>query len=141
MSYPLTKEAILQFINEHPVFFLATAEGEQPHVRGLMLFRADETGIYFSTAKTKSLYKQLNKNPLVEICFATPETQIRVNGRLEDLDHDLGLKKEILAARPFMQPWIDAAGFESMAVFRMVNCIAIPWSITNPIGRKRVIPI
>jgi len=37
----------IQFARASPVCFLATADGDQPHVRGMLLFFADETSFYF----------------------------------------------------------------------------------------------
>lgn len=42
----MNKEEILQFLNENPAFALATCDGNIPHVRTLLLHKADETGIY-----------------------------------------------------------------------------------------------
>jgi len=59
----MTKHEILQFMNENPVFYLATAEGDQPRVRGMLLFRADENGIIFHTASNKDVAMQMKKIP------------------------------------------------------------------------------
>ena len=63
----MTKEEMIAFMNANPVMQLATVEGDKPRVRAILLFKADEKGIIFHTANTKDLYKQLMKNPNVEI--------------------------------------------------------------------------
>ena len=40
----MTREQILEFLNANPVCHLATCEGKQPRVRGMMMYRADATG-------------------------------------------------------------------------------------------------
>jgi uncharacterized pyridoxamine 5'-phosphate oxidase family protein len=125
----MDKLQILEFLNANPDFQLATTEGNIPHVRTLMLHKADETGIYFMVAKFKDVYRQLSLNSNVELCFHKDNFQVRITGRVESLDKDLELKKEILAARPFMKPWIDRLGFKYMAVFRVKNGIATTWSL------------
>ena len=45
----------IQFANENPVCYLATAEGDQPRVRVLGFWFADETGFYFQTASIKGI--------------------------------------------------------------------------------------
>ena len=40
----MTANEIFDLINKHPVFHLATMDGDQPRVRGMLLFRADDTG-------------------------------------------------------------------------------------------------
>ncbi len=61
----------IKFANENPISYLATIEGTQPHVRGFQLWYADNTGLYYSSAAGKEIYKQLKDNPKVEICFLT----------------------------------------------------------------------
>ncbi len=41
----MEKQEILEFLKKNPVFFLATSEGDHPHVRAMMLYRADEEGV------------------------------------------------------------------------------------------------
>ena len=125
----MDKLQIISFLNANPDFQLATIEGSIPHVRTLMLHKADETGIYFMVGKFKDVYRQLSLNPNVELCFHQDNFQVRITGHVESLDKDLELKKEILAARPFMKPWIDHVGYKHMAVFRVKNGIATTWSL------------
>ena len=125
----MTKEEILKFLNKNPLFSLATCDGTIPHVRTLMLHKADETGIYFMVGKFKDVYRQLSLNPSVELCFHNDNFQVRINGKVEKLDKDIDLKKEILDARPFMKPWIDKVGFKYMAVFRVKDGMATTWSL------------
>ena len=41
----MNKEDTLQFLNTNPVCHLATIEGNQPRVRGMLMHKADSTGI------------------------------------------------------------------------------------------------
>jgi pyridoxamine 5'-phosphate oxidase len=137
----MTKEEILHFLNVNPFFSLATCDGAIPHVRILMLHKADETGIYFMVGKFKDVYRQLSLNHLVELCFHKDNFQVRISGSVEKLDKDLDLKKEILEARPFMRSWIDQAGFKYMAVFRITNGIATTWSLETELQPKSIIQL
>lgn len=65
----MNKEEIFKLMNENPVFYLATTEDDQPKVRGMSLYRADENGIVFHTSSAKDIYSQIMKNPKVEMCF------------------------------------------------------------------------
>ena len=137
----MDKKEIYEFMNSNRAFYMATCEEGTPHVRGLYLHRADENGVIFTTGKMRDLYRQLRKNPRVELCFHKELFQLRVSGVVEELDDDIELKKEIVAARPFMKPWIDAAGFTPMAVFRVVNCVATTWSMDKTLAPKEFIEI
>jgi pyridoxamine 5'-phosphate oxidase len=135
----MTKEEILEFLNENPSFSLATCDGKIPHVRILMLHKADENGIYFMVGKFKDVYRQLCLNPLVELCFHKDNFQVRISGNAENLDRDLDLKKEILEARPFMKLWIEQTGLKYMAVFRVKNGVATTWSLDTEMQPKDLI--
>jgi pyridoxamine 5'-phosphate oxidase len=132
----MDKHQMLEFLNSNPAFQLATIEGNIPHVRTLMLHKADDTGIYFMVGKFKDVYRQLSLNPHVELCFHTDNFQVRISGQVESLDKDLELKKEILSARPFMKPWIDQVGFKHMAVFRVKHAVATTWSLETEMQPK-----
>jgi pyridoxamine 5'-phosphate oxidase len=125
----MNKEQIYQFLTSNPAFQLATAEGNIPHVRTLMLHKSDETGIYFMVGKFKDVYRQISLNPQVELCFHKENLQVRISGIAENLDKDIDLKKEILEARPFLKPWIEKTGLKYLAVFRVAHGTAVLWRL------------
>ena len=137
----MNKDQIFEFLNDNPAFALATCDGTTPHVRTLMLHKADETGIYFMVGKIKDVYRQLSLNPSVELCFHRDDTQVRVSGTAEKIDTDPELKKEILEARPFLKPWIDRVGFKYMAVFRIRGGIATMWNLESELEPKTYIQL
>ena len=53
----MTREEVFDALNSNVAFYLATVEEDQPHVRGMMLYRADNDGILFHTAVKKQVYK------------------------------------------------------------------------------------
>jgi len=124
----MTREEIIRFINENPVCHLATLEEGRPRVRGMFMYRADEKGLVFHTASSKSLARQVRDGAPVEACFNSPDLQVRVSGVAEILE-DMALKEEIVASRPFMQPWIREHGYGLLLVFRVTNCEAAAWTI------------
>jgi len=129
---------ILDFIRANPACHLATLEGDQPRVRGMMLYRVDESGIIFHTGNGKALWKQLLTNPKVEVCFldAKVNVQVRVEGVAEPIA-DAALKEEILRERPFLKPIVEAFGLDSLAVFRVKPLRAALWSMETNRERTR----
>ena len=101
------KECI-EFANKNQICWLATAEGDQPRVRGFMLWYADEKGFYFHTGTTKKVYMQLKKNPKIEVVFFAPDANqmesrmMRVAGKVKFLD-DIALKARLMEERPFLK--------------------------------------
>ena len=126
----MTREEIWKFLNAHPMCHLATLENGRPRVRGMLLYRADEQGLLFHTGAGKALAKQVADGAPVEACFNSPDTQVRVAGVVQHVN-DLALKKEIVAARPFMQPWVAKHGYDLIVVFRVVQCEAAIWTMAT----------
>jgi pyridoxamine 5'-phosphate oxidase len=114
----MNREHILQFLNDNPVFFLATCHNGQPHVRTMRLLRADEHGIFFSTARNKALHRQLKSNPAVEMCFYSPGDgiQIRIAGKV-GLVSDPGFRRELADRVPAMSSFVLDDGPYGVTVF------------------------
>ncbi len=70
------------FLNEAGVFFLATADGDQPKLRPLGAhFEADGREL-FGVGDFKDVYRQLQKNPKVEIVACKPDGKwLRYTGK------------------------------------------------------------
>lgn len=138
----MNKQEILDFIRGCQFCFLATVEDGTPHARGMMPYRIDENGFIFHTGKMKDLYKQLLKNPEVELCFFSPvnNTQVRVNGTAEILE-DINLKKEIVGKRDFLKPWIQKIGYEPFVVFKVKNCAATVWTMATNFSPKEYVKL
>ena len=133
----MNKIEILEFINQNPVFALATLDGTRPKVRYMMTAFADDRGIIFCTGKQKDVYKQLTANPVAELCFYSQEgeKQVRVNADVEELD-DLELKKAVVEKFDFLKPWIEQAGYGDMAVFKLTNAKATAWTMQTNTEHK-----
>lgn len=140
----MNKSEIIAFLNANPVFHLATVEGNKPHVRGMLLYRADENGIVFHTGTNKDLHKQLTGNPNVEMSFNNGKfddlVQIRVSGAVE-LVKDLDFKKEVVQAREFMKPWVEKWGYDFLAVYRIKKGMATVWTMKTNFAPKEFVEL
>ena len=138
----MDENKIYELINSNLAFHLATMDGDQPRVRGMMLFRADKDGIVFHTASTKDLFKQIQKNPKAELCFNADGTQIRVTGELQ-VNTDPALREEIFAhpTRKFLQAWKDMGIDYLLTVLVMKNCEAVIWTMETNFEPKKPVKI
>ena len=138
----MTKEELFQIMNENPVFHLATMDGDQPRVRGMLLYRADEEGIIFHTASTKEVYAQILANPKAELCFQGQGVQVRVTGILEQVK-DEKLKEEIFAhpTRKFLQAWKKQGIDGLLQIFRLRNGTAVTWTMETNFDKKEHIQL
>ena len=100
----MTKEEIISFIKANPICYLATVEGDRPHVRPMGMYKADERGILIQLSTVKGMYRELVQNPKVELCFNGSGKMVRVSG-MADFIEDQGLKEEVVKARPSLGPW------------------------------------
>ena len=132
----------VKFANENPLAWLATADGDQPHVRGMGMWYADETGFYFQTSTMKDMVRQLEENNKVEFAFFKPEemvgTMLRVSGEIEFLD-DLETKKKVLADRPFLKDFGLTAESPELIVFRISKGEAHFWDWESNLEPKEII--
>ncbi len=136
----MTRSEILEFVNKNPMFFLATQDNEQPRVRGLMVVKADENGILFSTGKPKDVFGQLTANPLVELCFYSAEEnkQIRISGKV-DLVEDLDIKKYVVEKFPFLKAVVEKEGYDVLAPFYLREGKALVWTMETNLSPKEYI--
>jgi pyridoxamine 5'-phosphate oxidase len=132
-------KACIQFANTNPLCFLATAEGNQPRVRALGFWFADETGFYLQTGEVKEFYRQLKKNPKTELCFyhheGTIGKMLRIAGEVEFLE-DRGLKERVLRERPFLKSFgltVDSSG---LIIFRIAHGKAHFWTMEDNLKPK-----
>ena len=138
----MTAQEMYRLMNENPVFHLATMDGDQPRVRGMLLFRADENGIIFHTASTKDVFAQIKKNPKAEMCFSGNGVQIRVTGVLEQVS-DEKLREEIFAhpTRKFLQAWKENGIDGILQIFRMKDCTAVTWTMETNFAPKEFVKL
>ena len=127
---------VLQFANQNPSCWLATSEDGQPHVRGMLMWFADETGFYYHTAKAKRLYHQMQKNPCVEAVFIRNPTDpvnfetLHVTGTAETVQ-DEALEKRLFQERPWLWGNIERAGVDTECViFRIAKGQAYVWNMS-----------
>lgn len=138
----MNSQEILKLINENPIFHLATVDGDQPRVRGMLLYRADENGFIFHTASTKDVFAQIKQNPKAEMCFSCNGTQVRVTGVLEQI-HDEKLRAEIFAhpSRKFLQAWVANGIDNLLQIFVMKNCTSVTWTMETNFDPKEYIKL
>jgi pyridoxamine 5'-phosphate oxidase len=132
----------IRFANDNKICYLATAEGDQPRVRALGFWFADESGFYFQTGAIKEFYKQLLKNPKAEVCFYGHQgvigKMLRVAGAVEFIQ-DKKMKERVLEERPFLKEFgltIDSPG---LIIFRIAHGKAHIWTMENNLKPKEEI--
>lgn len=132
----------IKFSNENPICYFATVEGDQPRVRVLGFWFADETGFYFQSSTIKEFPHQLEKNPKAEVCFYKHEgmigTMLRVSGKVEFIN-DPKLNEKVLSDRPFLKGFGVTANSPKLSIFRIAHGQAHFWKMENNLKPKEFI--
>lgn len=80
-------DTLIDYLTSIPAWYLATAEGDQPHVRPFSFAAAQDGRIWFCTATTKDVYRELSANPRFELTAWKPGSGwIVLRGRADLLD-------------------------------------------------------
>ncbi len=131
----------ITFATENPVCYIATADGDQPRVRAVLMWFANEDGFYFVIFSQKEVSKQLHNNPKTEICFynTPPELpqakQMRVSGEAEFLD-DAELKKKAYENRNFLDDLAGKSIEPFLEVFRIASGEAWFWTLASDVFKE-----
>jgi pyridoxamine 5'-phosphate oxidase len=135
----MNKQDCIKFTNENPICYLATTENDQPHVRVLGFWFADDSGFYLQTGAIKEFYKQLKSNSKTEICFYKKEglvgTMLRIEGEVEFLN-DKQLKEKVMTDRPFLKGFGLSADSPGLIIFRIAHGKAHFWTMEDNLKPK-----
>jgi pyridoxamine 5'-phosphate oxidase len=145
VSIPKLQDA-LSFANNNQVCWLATSVDGQPHVRGVMMWFADETGFYFHTGTVKSLSDQLQANPRVEVAFYNPGQgpgdgrMVRVTGAIERL-HDADLEARLVRERAWLKDMVAAQAAGTLFLFRIPHGEIRDWTMATNLHEREQVPL
>ena len=100
-------EEVYEFLKKAGVYYLATADGDQPRVRPFGTQDIFEGKLYIQTGKVKDVSKQIQKNPKVEICAFADGQWLRIAGKLVR-DDRIEAKRHMLDAHPQLKGMYSA---------------------------------
>ena len=133
----------IRFANENPVCYVATVDGDRPHVRTFLMWFADERGFYFETLSPKDVSHQIKSNPNVEICFYShgaelaDAKQMRVAGKFEAVE-DPALVQQICKERAFLSDLAGQSVDPYMEVFRIHEGDVHFWQMTDVLKEDKI---
>lgn len=128
---------VMAFARENPVCTMATMDGDQPRVRGLLsVFFDDDDRIYFTTAATKNFFKQLEKNPKAEICyFSKTYTMMRIACEIEVID-DRAKKQKLIEEKDYLKGF--SADDPVFKLLRVKNGKARFWTLERNLKEDKL---
>ena len=113
---------VLDFLKTTEVYYLATAEGDQPRVRPFGTVNEFEGRLYIQTGRIKPVSRQLAANPKAELCAFRDGAWLRVACELVE-DDRLAAKKSMLDAYPNLRGMYDENDGNTQ-VFYMTKAVA-----------------
>ena len=99
-------EEVLKFLKECGVYYLATIEDGKPKVRPFGTAEIFENHLYIQTGNKKDVFKQIQKNPNVEICAFKDGKWLRLRGILKR-DDRYEARKDMLDKNPYLRGMYD----------------------------------
>ncbi len=113
------------FLTEAGVFYLATADGNQPKVRPLGAHFEMDGKVLFGIGDFKEVYKQLIANPLTEIVAANKEGKwLRYTGKAV-FGTDEKYAKAALDAMPDLKNIYNETTGHKMMMFHLEDATAV----------------
>lgn len=88
-----------EFLKKAGIFYIATLNGEKPRLRPFGVVASFEDRLYICTKDDKDCFRQMEKNPNVEIAAMFGEDWIRVTGEVAR-DIDPKAKEAVLDQNP-----------------------------------------
>lgn len=99
-------ERVCEFLKSAGIYYLATAEGDQPRVRPFGTAHIFEGKLYIQTGKAKAVSRQIDANPKCEICAFKDGRWVRIAAELVE-DDRVEAKKSMLDAYPNLRNMYD----------------------------------
>lgn len=128
-------QEVKEFLQKYHVFYVATAEGDQPRVRPYGAVAEVEGKLYICTNNTKPSFAQMKANPRIEICSMGENGQWLRLAATATPDPRREVKAAVLEQCPGLKSLysVDDGIFEVLA---LSNCTA---SFCSMAGAPRVV--
>ncbi len=121
---------VYEFLKACGVYYLATAEGNQPHVRPFGTVDLFDGKLYIQTGKRKPVADQLKANGKIEISGMTPDGKwIRLSAEAV-LDDNIEAQRHMLDNYPSLQAQYQP-GDGNTEVYYLKNAVAQICSFTE----------
>ena len=125
-------QEVQAYLKECGAFFIATTDGDQPHVRPFGVSEIINGRLYIMTGKVKDVYKQMAANGKFEICALKKSGSewMRLSGTLVN-DETLAVKEEFLNRNESLKSMYKA-DYVNRAVLYITNASALFFSFSAP---------
>lgn len=123
-------ERVCQFLKDAGTYYLATTEGDQPHVRPFGTAHIFENKLYIQTGNGKDVCHQMIANGKMEICAMYKGEWIRIRGTVIKDDRQEA-EEAMLSAYPDLRKMYTTGANGNTAVFYFEHATASISSFTH----------
>lgn len=109
-------EKAFEFLKNNKEVAFATVEDGKPKIRVFQIMKQESNILYFVTAPGKEVYRQLQKNPDIEVLAMRDNISVRIAGQAV-FDVDDATAQEIYAANPVLPRLYKA--YTDLVYFRL----------------------
>ena len=121
----------VKFLQDNKTFYLATTEDGKPRVRPFGLVIEHEGKLWFGTANTKAVYRQLQVNPFVEISATSPGMEwIRLSGKAV-FENNIEVKRKAFELLPMLTNIYAGPNDPAFEVFYLTDAAVTFQSLGN----------
>ena len=106
----------LDFLREHKDVAFATCDGNLPKVRVFQIMKQEGTTLWFATSAKKDVYKELQRNPNVELLSWAENVSVRCVGKVV-FDVEDEIKRWVYDNNPVLSRLYDS--YDKLDYFRM----------------------
>lgn len=121
---------VLEFLKAAETYYLGTVDGDKPVIRPFGTIHLFENKLYFQTGRVKDVYKQLKKNPNINICAFLEGKWIRIEAKAIE-DERIEASESLLNEYKMLQKMYKA-GDGNSTVFYLTDVKAEIHSFTEP---------
>lgn len=122
-----------EYLKANPVFHLATVDGDKARVRPFGFIMKRNNALYMCTNKTKDVYKQLVKNPNIEIsAMGSDQSWLRIRGKIAVDDSRDAKVQAFEEGKMLLQIYPKGADDETFVTFYFTEAQATLYSFAAP---------
>lgn len=116
-------EKVMDYLNKAGIFYVTTANGDQPKCRPFSFKMEYDGKLYFGAGTFKDVYRQLQVNPNIEICASTGQGFLRYYGSAV-FNHDSQIEQAALEKMPMLKNIYNEQTGKRLGMFYLENATA-----------------
>lgn len=109
-------QEVYEFLKKCNTYYLATVDGDQPHVRPFGTVHIFDDKLYIQTGKQKSVSQQMKANPKIGICAMDGDRWIRIQAIAVE-DDRVEAKQSVLDAYPNLKSMYSATDDNTQVLY------------------------